>query len=41
VLVPITAVPVLAVVIAGALQHNALLQWAGVGVGIITGTFFT
>jgi ABC-2 type transport system permease protein len=41
VLVPITAVPALAVVITGALQHNALLQWAGVGVGIITGAFFT
>ena len=41
VLVPITAVPALAVVIAGAMHNNALLQWAGIGVGIFSGVFFT
>ncbi len=40
VLVPITAVPAASVVSAGALHNNALLQWAGVGVGIISGAFF-
>lgn len=41
VLVPLAAVPALAVAIAGALLNNALLQWASIGVGIISGVFCT
>ena len=41
VLVPLTAIPALVVVLVGVVQHNALLQWAAIGVGIITGVFFT